>query len=74
MRDAKREDWPRLIAEIGLTPYKLALILGVDPATVRGWIAGSEPKHVHGKAIIAMYIEKAGENLSHDPLNIGSFG
>lgn len=58
MRDARREDWPRLIGEIGLTPWKLAITLGVDPKTVRNYIdKGGEPAHCIGEEIKRLHAE-----------------
>ena len=59
-------DWPRIIAEIeasGLSPYKLALQLGVDPTTVRHWQADGEPKHINGTELLRIHAERVEKPL-----------
>ena len=53
-------DWRKLIDDIeaaGLSNWKLAMRLGVDPSTLRNWKSGGEPKHRHGVNLVEIWCE-----------------
>lgn len=61
MTEPQRRDWPKIIAEIkaaaGITRYKLALMVGRNEGTVKGWEEGCEPKHYDGELLLALHCE-----------------
>lgn len=84
MTDPKREEWPRIIAEleaVGITPYKLGTMLRppcqigqvkrwADPEL---WAHGTEPSHWIGeqiRMIHAEYVEHAADAVSRGTIKI----
>ena len=52
-----RTDWFRVITDLtrkNLTTQQIADELGVSKSAVLGWKSGSEPRHGHGEALIAL--------------------
>ncbi|HHT0354531.1 TPA: hypothetical protein ACTW1G_000275 [Klebsiella pneumoniae] len=53
-----RTDWFRVITDLtrkNLTTQQIADELGVSKSAVLGWKSGSEPRHGHGEALIALW-------------------
>ncbi|MBJ8838580.1 MULTISPECIES: hypothetical protein [Citrobacter freundii complex] len=53
-----RTDWFRVITDLtrkNLTTQEIANELGVSKSAVLGWKSGSEPRHGHGEALIALW-------------------
>jgi hypothetical protein len=45
-----KTDWAEVIAQTGITPYKLALMSGIDPKTMEAYAEGrGEPRHSVGE-------------------------
>lgn len=76
-------DWPRLLADLAHvlgepqegTPYRepasaaeLAADLGVPRSTLRGWMAGAEPKHGDGEALLLRWSCLTGKARAFAPL------
>lgn len=53
-----KRDWPKIMRELrarGLTPYKVATVLGCSHCTAQNWEKGGEPGHAFGEALILLY-------------------
>jgi hypothetical protein len=53
-----KTDWFRVITDLtrkNLTTQEIANELGVSKSAVLGWKSGSEPRHGHGEALIALW-------------------
>lgn len=54
-----KRDWAKMMADLramGLTPYKVALIVGCSPCTAQNWEKGGEPGHAYGDALIRLHL------------------
>jgi DNA-binding transcriptional regulator YiaG len=61
-----KKDWARIMRELrehGLTPYKIALTLGIAPCTAQNWERGGEPSHSYGEALMRLYVAHVGAGL-----------
>jgi len=55
----QKRDWQTIIAEIGISPYKLALMAGIDKKTMNAYAAGrGEPSHSVGEFLLVLAREK----------------
>jgi DNA-binding transcriptional regulator YiaG len=58
-----KTDWAKIMRELrenGLTPYKVALTLGVAHCTAQNWERGGEPGHSYGEALLRLYVAQLG--------------
>lgn len=73
-----RTDWFRVITDLtrkNLTTQQIADELGVSKSAVLGWKSGSEPRHGHGEALIALWCLATSSDRKNSPqCFIGSGG
>ncbi|MGQ4630519.1 hypothetical protein [Raoultella ornithinolytica] len=65
-----RTDWFRVITDLtrkNLTTQQIADELGVSKSAVLGWKSGSEPRHGHGEALIALWCLATGSDRKKLP-------
>lgn len=59
MPEPAKLDWQKIIAETGITPYKLALMAGIDKKTMAAYASGRrEPRHSVGQWLLMLKGEK----------------
>lgn len=66
-----RTDWFRVLVELqyrGYDHHRVARILDAPFNTVKGWKNGSEPAHNYGHALLEIWIEVTGKDLSARPM------
>ena len=63
-------DWFRLLADlkrVGVSSYQIQRKIDVAQSTVLRWAGGSEPRHVDGEMLIAIWCEKTGKRRNELP-------
>ena len=67
-----RTDWFRVLADLrkhgNLEQTRVAELIEVPLATLRGWKAGSEPAHNYGHALLELWAEVMAADLSARPM------
>ena len=64
-----RVDWALIMSDlkgIGVTPYKVSLLLNVADCTARNWAKGGEPGYSIGQGLLKLHSEKCGPQLTTD--------
>ena len=62
-----RVDWALIMSDlkgIGVTPYKVSLLLNVADCTARNWAKGGEPGFSIGQGLLQLHREKCGDELT----------
>ncbi|WP_368640590.1 hypothetical protein ABRZ04_05255 [Castellaniella ginsengisoli] len=62
IRPAPAIDWNAIFLTLrreGYTVRDVADIVGIPTSTIKGWMAGSEPRHQDGETIIQFWCEAA---------------
>jgi hypothetical protein len=70
-RPRLRTDWFRVLVDLQYAGYphaRVAQILDVPVATLRGWKAGSEPAHNYGHALLELWTEVMQQGLTQRPM------
>lgn len=73
-RVVRRTDWFRVLADLhysGVPNATVADYLQIPQGTVRGWKAGSEPRHHDGELLLALWILAIGKTRAERPTRIG---
>jgi hypothetical protein len=61
LTDPIRHDWPQVIREleaVGITKYKMALMMHRQYVQIQRWASGVEPKHYEGEMLLAIHAEQ----------------
>ena len=70
-RKRYRTDWFRVLVDLQYAGYphsRVAVILDVPLATLRGWKAGSEPAHSYGHCLLELWQEVMARALQARPM------
>lgn len=70
-RKRLRTDWFRVLADLQYAGYpntRVAAILDVPLATLRGWKAGSEPAHEYGHCLLELWTEVTDRMITMRPM------
>jgi len=71
IRRRYRTDWFRVLVDLQYADWphsRVANVLDVPLATLRGWKAGSEPAHDNGHALLELWCEVMGRQLQDRPM------
>lgn len=66
-----RTDWFRVLVDLQYADWphsRVAAVLDVPLATLRGWKGGSEPAHENGHALLELWCEITGNPLNARPM------
>lgn len=70
-RPRLRTDWFRVLVDLqraGYSHIRVANVLGIPVATLRGWKSGSEPAHNYGHALLELWTEVTELQVSKRPM------
>lgn len=52
-------DWAKVMRELraeGMTPYKIAMVIGCSRCAAENWEEGGEPGYGYGAALLALHV------------------
>ncbi len=70
-RPRQRTDWFRVLADLQYAAYPNADVadhIGVPQGTLRGWKAGSEPRHCDGVRLLELWMAVTGKGYEDRPV------
>lgn len=76
MNDIRRVDWFRILVQLQRAGHPLILVAtstGITEGALRGYLAGMEPAHWRGEALLLYWSEVTGKTKDSAPLKRSPF-